>query len=118
MDAGGGDAIMVTIITPPRQQAAEGESMFGIGPGELAVIAGVLLLVVGPKKLPELARAFGKSISEFKKGTHEVTESVKRELDAADAASRPAPGMAATEVAPKDQPPATEPPAAQPPEAR
>ncbi|GEM_PF-3281135 len=62
--------------------------MFGIGPGELAVIAGVALLVVGPKKLPELARAFGKSITEFKKGTHEVTESVKRELDAAEAASR------------------------------
>lgn len=103
-----------------RQQAAEGESMFGIGPGELAVIAGVALLVVGPKKLPELARAFGKSISEFKKGTQEVTESVKRELDAADATARPAtaPGMAATEATPKDQPPATELPAPETPEAR
>jgi len=91
--------------------------MFGIGPGELAVIAGVALLVVGPKKLPELARAFGKSISEFKKGTLEVTESVKRELDAADAANRAEaqPGAAAqTKDQPKDQPSE----GAQPPEAR
>jgi TatA/E family protein of Tat protein translocase len=95
--------------------------MFGIGPGELAVIAGVALLVVGPKKLPELARAFGKSISEFKKGTREVTESVKRELDAAEAADRAAasPSAAAT---PKDQQTealgATPPPEAMPPETR
>jgi TatA/E family protein of Tat protein translocase len=83
--------------------------MFGIGPGELAVIAGVALLVVGPKKLPELARAFGKSISEFKKGTHEVTESVRRELDAADA-GRPA--TATPSAPPKDQPPEAEAPEA------
>lgn len=92
--------------------------MFGIGPGELAVIAGVALLVVGPKKLPELARAFGKSISEFKKGTREVTESVKRELDAADAAASESataaqPGAAAQ---PKDQPNVG--PGATPPETR
>ena len=86
--------------------------MFGIGPGELAVIAGVALLVVGPKKLPELARAFGKSISEFKKATHEVTESVKRELDAADAAQH---GAAAS---PKDQPSEGAQPGATPPETR
>ena len=80
--------------------------MFGIGPGELAVIAGVALLVVGPKKLPELARAFGKSISEFKKGTREVTESVKRELDAADAAASESASAAQPSAAaqPKDQP--------------
>lgn len=73
--------------------------MFGIGPGELAVIAGVALLLVGPKKLPELARAVGKSISEFKKGTREVTESVRRELEAADAAPPATPS-----AQPKDQP--------------
>lgn len=79
--------------------------MFGIGPGELAVIAGVALLVVGPKKLPELARAFGRSISEFKKGTREVTESVKRELDAADASAAAASSAAPSSPAapPKDQ---------------
>ncbi len=94
--------------------------MFGIGPGELAVIAGVALLVVGPKKLPELARAFGKSISEFKKGTREVTESVKRELDAADAADRAAAQPSAA-AQPKDQPteaPGITPPEATPPETR
>ena len=89
--------------------------MFGIGPGELAVIAGVALLVVGPKKLPELARAFGKSISEFKKGTHEVTESVRRELDAADA-GRPA--TATPSAPPPSTPPKDQPPEAEAPEAR
>ncbi|MNT72424.1 twin arginine translocase protein A [compost metagenome] len=62
--------------------------------------------MVGPKKLPELARAFGKSISEFKKGTREVTESVKRELDAAEAASaqQSAAAQPGAAVQPKDQP--------------
>ncbi len=92
--------------------------MFGIGPGELAVIAGVALLVVGPKKLPELARAFGKSISEFKKGTHEVTESVKRELDAADAAGHGAAAQPSAAAQPKDQPSEGAQPGAQPPETR
>lgn len=94
--------------------------MFGIGPGELAVIAGVALLVVGPKKLPELARAFGKSISEFKKGTREMTDSVKRELDAADEAARAEAAAAQPSAAaqPKDQPSEGAPGGATPPETR
>lgn len=50
--------------------------MFGIGFQELIVIAIVALLVVGPDKLPELARSLGRAVREFKRVTDELTESV------------------------------------------
>ena len=41
------------------------------GGRELLIILFVVLLLFGAKKLPELSRAFGKSLGEFKKGKHE-----------------------------------------------
>jgi sec-independent protein translocase protein TatA len=43
--------------------------MFNIGPWELALILLVALIVVGPGKLPEVAKSIGKGINEFKKAT-------------------------------------------------
>nr|WP_106781555.1 twin-arginine translocase TatA/TatE family subunit [Lysinibacillus timonensis] len=40
-----------------------------IGPMSIVIIAIVALLIFGPKKLPELGRAFGTTLREFKKGT-------------------------------------------------
>ena len=39
-----------------------------IGLGELVVIAGILLLVFGAKRLPELGRSLGQALREFQKG--------------------------------------------------
>jgi Tat protein translocase TatB subunit len=58
----------------------KGEIMFGIGMPELLVIAVVALLVVGPKKLPDIAKALGKGLSEFRKATDSATETIKETL--------------------------------------
>ncbi|MDD4172526.1 MAG: twin-arginine translocase TatA/TatE family subunit [Syntrophomonas sp.] len=50
--------------------------MFNIGPWEMGLILLVALIVVGPGKLPEVAKSIGKGINEFKK----VTNGYKKEL--------------------------------------
>jgi len=46
--------------------------MFGIGMTELLVILTVGLLVIGPKKLPELARSLAKGLAEFRRASTEM----------------------------------------------
>ena len=53
--------------------------MFNIGMPELLIIVAIALIVFGPNKLPELAKAFGKAMREFKKATEEVKESFEAE---------------------------------------
>ena len=48
--------------------------MFGIGPTELIVILVIALLVIGPKKLPDLARTLGAGFAEFRRATSDITE--------------------------------------------
>ncbi len=43
--------------------------MFNLGPWEVGLILVVALIVVGPGKLPEVAKAIGKGMNEFKKAT-------------------------------------------------
>ena len=54
--------------------------MFDIGMPELFVIFIVALLVLGPKKLPELGRALGKGLGELKKALQEVKDTVGEEF--------------------------------------
>ena len=44
------------------------------GPGSLIIIAVIALLVFGPKKLPEIGKAFGSSLREFKSATKGLVE--------------------------------------------
>ena len=55
--------------------------MFGIGMPELLLLLAIALIVVGPKKLPELAKALGRGIAEFKKATNELKESLDTSTD-------------------------------------
>ena len=58
--------------------------MFGIDFSELLIIAVVALLVVGPKRLPDLAKSMGKGLSEFKKAAEGVTDGIKESLQTDD----------------------------------
>jgi len=53
--------------------------VFNIGFPELLIIVAIALIVFGPNKLPELAKAFGKAMRELKKATEEVKESFEAE---------------------------------------
>lgn len=50
--------------------------MFGLGLPELIVIFVIALLIFGPKKLPELGKALGRGIAEFKRATQEIKETI------------------------------------------
>ena len=47
--------------------------MFNIGMPELLVILTVALIVLGPKRLPEIAKGLGKAMAEFRKATSGIS---------------------------------------------
>lgn len=53
--------------------------MFNIGMGEMIVVAVVALFVFGPGKLPEVARAVGKGLREFRKAMQDVADDLNAE---------------------------------------
>ena len=62
--------------------------MFGIGGPELLIICVVALIVIGPKKLPELLRSLGKGVAEFKRVGNDVKTTLDEEVSKAEAESR------------------------------
>lgn len=55
--------------------------MFNIGPLELMVILVIALLVVGPRRLPDVGRSIGRGIREFRKAQEEVQRTIQSALD-------------------------------------
>lgn len=63
------------IASPP----SGGDSIMRFGWTEILLVVGLVLVLFGPRRLPDLARSIGKSVSEFKKGIKEVTDEIEPE---------------------------------------
>jgi len=79
--------------------------MFGLGPTELLVIMVLVLVLLGPKKLPEVASGLGKAIRQFRKATGDLTS----QLDIDEEVKGP---FRELKAALRDEPPHYVPPAA------
>ena len=55
--------------------------MLNIGPQELIVVLLIALVVVGPKRLPELGRSIGRALSEFRKVQDDVRDTLRFDMN-------------------------------------
>ena len=56
-------------------------SFANFGAGEIIIIALIILLLFGGKKIPELMKGLGKGVSNFKKGMNDIEEEIKKPID-------------------------------------
>lgn len=65
--------------------------MFGLSFGEILIIAVLALLLLGPERLPDAAKTFGKSLRELRRATEDLKDQVQKEITLDDRKpSRPA----------------------------
>ncbi|MGZ5349204.1 MAG: twin-arginine translocase TatA/TatE family subunit [Actinomycetota bacterium] len=81
--------------------------MLNVGPPELLLVLAIALIVVGPTKLPELARTIGRGLSEFRKVQDEVKDMVKLDLSM-DPVTTPTPPAPTPHRTPRPASPAPE----------
>lgn len=62
--------------------------IFNIGTGELLFILLLALLVLGPRRIPEVARTLGRALRELRAMSNEFTTALTREVEAAERAER------------------------------
>ena len=75
--------------------------MFGIGLPELVIILAVALLVVGPSKLPEVARSIGRALGEFRRMADDVKDTLEQEMERSDAKTEDPAGSSQNEPPPQ-----------------
>ncbi len=78
--------------------------MFGIGMPEMLLILAIALIVIGPKKLPDLAKSLGRALREFKKATSELKESIDLDTDFREVKKNFRDSLTDSQTAAKDQP--------------
>ena len=84
----------------------------GIGTWEMLLIAMIVLIVFGPRRLPEISRSMGKALREFKRGMNEIQrelEVAERETRWSETASHKPPGSTGSPGVPKGADPGTGP---------
>lgn len=94
--------------------------MFGLGFSEILLILAIALIVIGPKKLPGLAKALGRGLAEFRKATEEIQRSIYQDVhkpldpkeflkpprsSKAQVKPGPPPGERQTPASPEEKPP-------------
>ena len=55
-------------------------NVFGVGLPEIAVIAGLALIIFGPKRLPELGRTLGKTLKGLQKASNEFENEIQKAM--------------------------------------
>ncbi len=73
-------------------------NFFGIGLPETIAIAVVVLLVFGPKKLPEIGKSLGKAIKGFQEASNDFQSEFKKEVDAIETAVKTPSQIESTEA--------------------
>lgn len=87
--------------------------MFGIGVPELVVIMIVALIVLGPKRLPEVAKGLGRALAEFRRATSDLSEELSNaqvmlEEEIRQAERQPSPSRRDASVPQPSLPPSSE----------